>query len=546
MKSKFLFLFVFLKMTFCGWSQSPTVGVISHSVGSKDDGFVLFAPMQCDTTYLIDKCGNLIHRWMSGYKPGLATYILNDGALLRAGNVLNPAFTTGGRGGIIERIDWNNNVVWSYKISDSLKCQHHDMEMMPNGNILTIVWVKKNHASLIAAGANTSLIGADVLSEQIVELQPLGIDSAKVVWTWNLWDHLVQDYDAGKPNYGVVSQNPQLFNLNYGMSTNPDWIHLNSIDYNPTLDQIIINSRNINEFYVLDHSTTTAQAASHTGGIYGKGGDFLYRWGSPMVYNHGTVSDQKLFGQHNVQWITNTQHHQNQLLLFNDGNGRTSSPATDYSTVEFLTPPVTNGVYNQTLPYLPAVQDWIYSDTPPTKFYASYTSGAQLLDNGNILICNGPAGYFFEIDTLKNKVWEYVNPVATTITTQGNSSNQNNTFRCNFYESSYAGFVGKDVTPGLPIEANPINNGCTLNTGILQFEKDNAFKIYPNPTSGVINVQSNITNYRFTIYDAYGKKIYTAQNTTRYNLEPLVAGVYNIQILTSDGKLFNNKIIVAK
>ena len=69
MKIRFLSLFIFFN--FYLLAQTPTVGVISHSAGSKDDGYVLFAPMQSDTTYLIDKCGNLMHRWISNYKPGL-------------------------------------------------------------------------------------------------------------------------------------------------------------------------------------------------------------------------------------------------------------------------------------------------------------------------------------------------------------------------------------------------------------------------------------------------------------------------------------------
>ncbi len=543
MKIRFLSLFIFFN--FYLLAQTPTVGVISHSAGSKDDGYVLFAPMQSDTTYLIDKCGNLMHRWISNYKPGLAVYLLEDGTLLRAGDVLDSAIFSGGKGGILERTDWNSNVIWSYLIADSTKCQHHDMKILPNGNILTLVWVKKSKAQLIAAGANPLLIGQSVLSEVIVELQPVGTNSANIVWEWNLWDHFVQDYDSTKPNYGKVAQSPQLFNLNYNLSTNPDWIHLNSIDYNPTLDQIIINSRNINEFYVLDHSTTTAQAAQHTGGVYGKGGDFLYRWGNPAAYKNGTKANQKLFGQHNVQWITHPQFHTNDLLLFNDGTGRTSSFITDYSTVEFLTPPVINGVYNQTLPYLPTAQNWIYHDTPATKFYASYTSGAQLLDNGNVLICNGPAGYFFEIDTLKNKVWEYVNPVATTIMAQGSTSNQNNTFRCSFYENTYAGFTGKNLTPGLPIEINPIHNFCSLNS-IHNMETENQFNIFPNPASHLITIQTNCTSYIFTLYDAFGKKIATASNTKQYSVENLSAGFYTITILTHDGYLFNHKIIVVK
>jgi hypothetical protein len=544
MKRKFIYLLTFLNFFFHLPAQTPTVGVISHTQGSNDDGYVLFAPMMSDTTYLIDKCGNLIHRWNSDYRPALSVYILDDGSILRPGNVSSNFFSVGGQGGIIERIDWNNNVIWSYTLSTNIKIMHHDIKLLPNGNILALVWERKYKSAIIAAGVDTSLVGNSVLNEQIIEIQPVGTNSANIVWTWSLWDHLVQDYDSSLPNYGVVAQNPQRFDLNYSMSIIPDWIHLNSIDYNPTLDQIIINSRNISEFYVLDHSTTTAQAASHTGGIYGKGGDFLYRWGNPAVYQQGTASDQKLFGQHNVQWITNSQIHSHDLLLFNDGNGRTGG--TNYSTVEFLTPPVTNGIYNQTLPYLPSSQNWIYSDTPPTKFYASYTSGAQLLDNGNVLICNGPAGYFFEVDSLKNKVWEYINPVDLTILSQGDTAYHNNTFRCNFYESNYVGFNGKDLTPGPPIELNPIAN-CSLNVGINKTKIENlGISIFPNPTSGLITIQSSYKKYSFTLYDVCGKAIYSAKNIEHYNLENLAAGFYNVSILTEEGTLVNKKIVLSK
>src|SRR6185436_8865970 len=150
MKSKILHLFIFLNFSLL--AQTPTVGLISHTSGSADNGYVLFAPMMCDTTYLIDKCGNLVHRWNSAYRPGLAVYLLEDGTLLRAGNIQSSSFSTGGKGGVIERLDWNGNVVWSYTISTAQTLSHHDRKMMPNGNILAIVWVKKNKTAMTAAG----------------------------------------------------------------------------------------------------------------------------------------------------------------------------------------------------------------------------------------------------------------------------------------------------------------------------------------------------------------------------------------------------------
>ena len=47
----------------------------------------------------------------------------------------------------------------------------------------------------------------------------------------------------------------------------------NAISYNPILDQIVLSSRHMNEFFVIDHSTTSIEAISHSGGDSGKGGD---------------------------------------------------------------------------------------------------------------------------------------------------------------------------------------------------------------------------------------------------------------------------------
>jgi hypothetical protein len=47
----------------------------------------------------------------------------------------------------------------------------------------------------------------------------------------------------------------------------------NSIYYNEALDQIMLSVRGNSEVWVIDHGTTTTEAAGHAGGRYGKGGD---------------------------------------------------------------------------------------------------------------------------------------------------------------------------------------------------------------------------------------------------------------------------------
>jgi hypothetical protein len=40
---------------------------------------------------------------------------------------------------------------------------------------------------------------------------------------------------------------------------------MNSIDYNPELDQIAMSVRGNSEVWIIDHGTTTAEAKGHTG-----------------------------------------------------------------------------------------------------------------------------------------------------------------------------------------------------------------------------------------------------------------------------------------
>lgn len=433
-------------------AQNPTMGLLKHSPSSIDNGYVLFAPNSNSTTFLIDKCGSLVHSWNSSYLPGLSVYFLPDGNLLRTGYTNNTTFSAGGSGGVIERMDWNGNVLWSYMISDNSQCQHHDIVMLPNGNIIAVVWEFKTRAEAIAAGRDSTLLGAGIWSEKLVEIQPVGTNSANIVWEWHAWDHLIQEHDNTKGNFGSIVSNPQLLDVNYRAQVGPDWLHFNSIDYNLDYDQIMFSSRQLDEIYIIDHSTTTAESASHSGGIYGKGGDFLYRWGNSEAYGFPGTQNHQLFGQHNAHWIPSGNPNAGKIMIFNNGNGRTGG---NYSSVDIINPVNSSGNYDQTLPFGPNAAEWSYHDTPSSSFYSAFISGAQQLINGNVLICNGMKGEFFEVDPLGNKVWRYINPVGNSILTQGTTPTANSVFRCTFYPDSYSGFSGKTLTPLGLIEQNP-------------------------------------------------------------------------------------------
>lgn len=527
-------------------SQIPTIGLIQHDPGSFDDGYVLFTPMPSRKTCLIDKCGKEIHSWTSTYRPGLSVYLMPDGNLLRTGWVQDSLFTSGGSGGMIEKLDWNSNVLWNYKISDgSTQCQHHDVMPLPNGNVLAIVWELKTRAEAIAAGRDTALLGTSVWSDKIVELQPVGTDSAIIVWEWHIWDHLVQDYDSTKPNFLSISANPQLININYRAGTYPDWVHCNGLDYNPVFDQVMITNHNFGEIWIIDHSTTTAEAASHNGGRYNKGGDILYRWGNPPAYNLGSITDIKLDGPHNGHWIKDGAPDAGKIMIFNNMVPYTSF---NYSSVEIISPPVDSfGNYSSQLPYLPSASFWTYADTIPGNFYASNVSSAQQLPNGNVLICDGPHGKFFEVDSMKNKVWEYINPMkANGPNTQGNLPGPNSVFRCGFYPKDFSGFASHTLIPGQPIELNPYAYNCTLNVVSVnepeEEEIDNRLAVYPNPVSDMLHIVLNEkAAFKIELIDLLGQTILTADELA-IDVSAIPDGLYLLKVIFKD-KEITQKII---
>ena len=445
--------------------SANTVGLITNAP-SAWPGYTLFPPGFYTSSYLINDAGNLIHSWPSAYQPGQSAYLAENGHLYRSVMLQNSVFNIGGTGGGVQEFDWDGTLLWSYTYSTTLHCQHHDFEILPNGNVLMIAWEYKSQSDAVAAGRNPTLISAQGLwPDHVVEVQPSGTTNGTIVWEWHLWDHLVQDYSSGKANYGNVTNSPQLVDINYNArASDTDWIHCNAIHYNPTFNQILISAHNLSEVWVIDHSTTTTQAAGHTGGNSSKGGDLLYRWGNPAAYRRGTAADKKLFGQHDAQWIATNCPGAGNILVFNNGPGRTGG--TNYSTVDELVPPVdASGNYALTAgsAYGPTNYFWTYKASPPTNFFGMDIGGVQRLPNGNSLITYGICGTLFEVTTNGTTVWDYVNPVTSAPLVQGSAiptdpvalfqtQYLNEVFKVHRYDTNFVGLLGKDLTPRGTIE----------------------------------------------------------------------------------------------
>jgi hypothetical protein len=423
-----------------------TMGLLQTS-GNAWPGYTLLAPMESPEVYLLDNKGRPVHSWQTPVNSAMGAALLEDGSLLRVANVNVAPFYNGGR---VELYDWSGRLLWFYEASDSARAQHHDAIRLPGGNVLMIAYEWKSRTEATAAGRNPArLFDNYLLPDQVVEVDP-ATDS--VVWEWHAWDHLVQDFDSTRANYGVVRDHPELVDVNFS-TERADWLHCNSLDYDARFDQVIISVHNFGEVWVIDHGTTTEEARGHTGGRFGSGGDLLYRWGNPSAYRAGDSTSQRFFGQHNAQWIGPGLRGAGNILVFNNGLNR---PAGRYSTIEEFTPACdSEGRYTRPAPgepFGPAAPAWVYGAYPPESFYSAYISGAQRLPNGNTLVCEGDFGRLFEVGPESIPAWRYVNPIKDTFHMNQGSAATNRVFRAVRYPLDYPAFAGRDLTPGYPLE----------------------------------------------------------------------------------------------
>jgi hypothetical protein len=463
-------------------TPAPKIGVQVNDP-SAFQGYTLIAPLQSKMTYLVDLQGRVVHAWESRYTAGQDAYLLENGHLLRAANLgENEAFFAGAsQGGRIQEFTWDGELIWDYKFHNEKQIRHHSITRLPNGNILMNVWERKTPAEFIAAGLKPAVAGtSDVLADAIYEVQPSGKTGGKIVWEWHLWEHLIQDNDSTKANFGDVAAHAELVDINFARGGGsgfanlarfagpppsqpepknddakkadgkksddkkpdakkddpldrlkglgyvgaaggkkfagflPDWVHGNSVAYNAQLDQVVLSAREFSEIWIIDHSTTTAEAAGHNGGKHGKGGDLLYRWGNPQAYRAGTAKDQRLFNQHDAHWISAGLPGERHLLVFNNGSRR---PDGNYSSADEIVLPVkADGEYERKpgAAFGPEAAVWSYSAASKQEFFAAFMSGSQRLPNGDTLLSTGFGGVVFEVTPEKKIVWRYVNPAKAT------------------------------------------------------------------------------------------------------------------------------------
>ncbi len=354
-----------------------------------DNGLVLAIENGGTTSYLVDKAGNRVFTWDFADNLGNDLELLPDGRAIGMFKSSNPSFTFGGWGGVIKIVNPDGSIDWEYNYTSENYIGHHDVDLLPNGNVLFLVWEKVTQDVAEANGVN---FAGDIFPETLIEVNPA---TNEIVWEWRSFDHIIQDHDDTKTNFGVVADRPERIDINYNLQANGDFMHANGIDYDSQKDVVYISVNFFSEIWVVDHSTTTAEAATSSGGNYGKGGDLLYRFGNPEVYDN-PMGQRLFFNNHFPNLLEDGVPGEGNMLVYvNNGDGVLQS-----TVYEFGIPASFNLAANTDNE--PQVI-WSYTNE---DLYHGRISGAVRLENGNTLICEGDYGYW-EVTPEKEIAWKY-------------------------------------------------------------------------------------------------------------------------------------------
>lgn len=507
-------------------SIDNTVGIIFNDIEKVSDGVVLYAPLHSRNVFLVDNCGSLLNQWeFDAHSNYSGAFLLEDGSVIKL--VLSDKDGGGVRkDACIEHRSWDNVLLWKYCGQDRYAALHSDFYVLPNGNILSLLKDRYSIEAALDLGLKPeNIYGNTFNAESIVEIKRTGDTTGEVVWEWHLWDHFIQEYDSLKNNYAKIEEQPRKLDINLIESN----VHFNSIDYNEKLDQIVVSSWSDHEIYILDHSTSSETAATSTGGKYGYGGDFLYRWGNDANYNKGT---QKLFGQHNPTWIPDDYGRFGGMIsIFNNEHGYYTENVLKSAIVIINIDPNGDGVYefSEKNTFEPTNYEYIWTG----KIYDDWMlsrimSGAEVQPNGNILICEATKGRFTEIDENGNIVWIYKSPDEGT-------ENDLSTSR---------GIIdqGVDANPQVykikkyPIDYAPIRNIETCNNKLVEnlnvITQQCIDDKKPNVSFEIKHTSGNLYSFEAEIIEAdsikwsFGDGDYSSKSNPSHQFK--ILGIYNV------------------
>ena len=517
MKNNLVLLTLILSVQFC-YSQSF-------------NGFALYNAQGENTTYLIDENENIAHTWDLNTECNYTVALKKNGNLVRGTKKNGNALSGAADAGRVQEIAPDGTIIWDYIYSTADHLSHHDLTLIGD-NVLITAWEVKSASEVTAAGYSTN---SDKWPTHFIEIAADGNGGANIVWEWHIWDHLCQDIDPNGPNYTAnIFDHPELIDINMiqaqgGPGGGGDWFHVNGVDYNEDLDQIVFSSRHASEIFIIDHSTTTAEAASHSGGNSGMGGDILYRWGNPSNYG---MSGARIIPNavHDARWITDDGRPNGGFLqVFNNSGVSNSVSAID--GIETPWDPTTNTYLRNPGQ---AFEPISYSTRYECAYSASGQSSSDRMSNGNIYINassgQGGSGVMYEVEPSGNIIW---GPYQAS-TQKG--------FR---YECNYPGIIA------LESYINTATSSCFSSVGVNNNIISNEISIYSvnHNTFSITCEDSNLSSIDVTVFNILGQEIYSSKITDfngsfnhDVNIENYQKGLFIVKLLSDNTELLTQTI----
>lgn len=309
--------------------------------------FPLYSLCQVD---MVDMSGALVHRWQLDECARIVNCVLlENGDLLAVGVRPFPGDDEDDdrvpdEARCLLRLSWDGEVKFRADVA-----AHHDVSIMPDGNIATLVLRR-----VMAPQVNALFETRDDL---VTVLDPEGAVLAQ------------------RSILEVVKQNAQNFPLDrrdpsYGGQMWVDIFHCNSVEFmyreelferHPLYQpgNVLICSRHQDRAFIFDFAT----------------GALRWSWG------HGTLS-----APHDAHVLENGN-----ILLLDNGVGRMVSRVLEIE-------PLSGKVV------------WEYRADPPKSFYTATKGTVQRLPNGNTLIAHADKGIAFEVTPAGETVWRFLNP----------------------------------------------------------------------------------------------------------------------------------------
>ncbi len=486
---------------------------ISLQMNAQWGKYTLIAPQGGTTVKLVDLAGTTYKTWNLSGSNGYCCVLTSDRCIVRL---------VGGSGGDsgsrIEKVDWDGNVVWKYTIA-----AHHDICVLPNGNVLATVKTSATTSELSSLGftGGTTTVSSSVSYDKIVEID--GVNQ-KIVWEWRFIDHLVQSVKSSASNYGTPANTPGRFNIQIkGDNGYSDWMHTNGVDYNPQRDQIVISCKYLKEVFVIDHSTTTAQAATSSGGLSGKGGDFLYRWGNPSNYGKTTGTSNTFGTIHNASWVLGETYraqstnpsgdyyhaYAGQISVFSNTNVAGMTIIPPYSENSFLYD------YTSGSAYAPSS----YSAKLSISGRSTNMGCAQPFPNGNMLIYPGSSSTVYEKNSSGTQIWS--------------NSTVSNCAKVARYSEEYVRGDYAELCANVPIGVLSSSSGVST---VTSFNKLSVSAGKAGSPLSIINLEENPDN-QIELYDLNGRKLASQKGTTTITLPECPKGIYIIRVNNQSMKL---------